>query len=670
MLGLPFQRQRKFSNKSSLSVVAIMSDTWPLQGSPFQFVDNPLVINSIKSYQWIVVLGGILAFAMAWGIGANDVANAFATSVGAGSITLPMACVIAAVMEFAGALLLGGSVTDTVRKKVIKVSIFDPNSSDGAANGPEMLLTGFFIALLAATIWLILATALSLPVSTTHSIIGALIGIGLAYGGGDAVEWITDGGGLDSLKGVVGVIISWVVSPVLSGIIAVFFFLLVRTTVLRREESFKAGLVFMPFFYGITVAIAIFFIIYKGDGRFDISDKLGDGGAAGVAFGAGAVIAVFSAIVIIPLAKKAIGRWEERRLEREKNPAASKEENKLNGVTKALRKVGVNLEIDEELSEDVIRMHDNVEKFDPKTERLFTWIQVFTAAIDSFAHGANDVANAIAPFASIYDLYNRQGIISEPVTESETFESSGDYSGGGGSYLEGDEVPNAEPFCGEIGGTRYIRCAESPVYPYSQVGSGAEPASSFNFYDSNGDPLEEEVVGNCYTQCNPRNALEYEDIKQPVKIWILALGGAGIVLGLAMWGYRIILAIGVKLTKLTPSRGFSIEIGAAITVLIASEIGLPVSTTHCQVGATMGVGLVEGKASTVNWKQFLAICVGWVFTLVFTGFVSAILYLIVTNSPENHGTGTSLADIDYCPANRIFVFRNEPEAGFSGILCS
>lgn len=636
----------------------------------FSTIGNPHFINSVAKYEWMVVVTLILAFLMAWGIGANDVANAFATSVGAGSITLPVACGIAAVMEFGGALLLGGAVTDTVRKKVINVDIFDPNQPEGAANGPEMLMTGFLLALIAATFWLVTATYFALPVSTTHSIIGALIGVGLAYRGSDAVVWMSSGTGFKRLKGVVGVVISWVVSPVLSGIIAVIFFLIVRTTVLRRADPFKNGLIFMPFFYGITLSMAVFFIVYKGDKRFDLSEKLGTGGALGVAFGAGAVLAAFTAVVITPLAKKSVEKWEQRELEKEKNPDGAKEEKtKGKGVADALSKVGVHLSIEEELEEDVVRMHDNVEKFDPKTERLFTWVQVFTAAVDAFAHGANDVANAIAPFSSVFQLHKNGGVITAR-TKSPKFSEAANLDGV--AYEEGDEIPTHKTYCGRLNDVDYFKCADEPVFPFTAPGPGT-PQQLPKYFDNETNTGE---TGLCYPgSCYPRNYSSYKSQKQDVELWILALGGVGIVVGLAMWGYRIILAIGVKLTKLTPSRGFSIEIGAAITVLIASEIGLPVSTTHCQVGATMGVGLVEGKASTVNWKQFLMICAGWVFTVVFTGLLSSILYLVVTSSPTNMEVpqGNVLSEsnntLDFCPGNRVFVY-NEVSKNFAGVYCS
>lgn len=650
--------------------------TWPLESPGPNDLGEALRINSVENYKWIVVVGGILAFAMAWGIGANDVANAFATSVGAGSLSLKWACVIAAVMEFSGALLMGGSVTDTVRKKIIDTNVFDPTSEKGAANGPELLMTGFLVSLFAATAWLVVATYVSLPVSTTHSVIGALVGVGFAYRGKGAVIW-WKGEGVSKLKGLVGVILSWIISPVLSAIFGVIFFLLVRTLILRSQNPYKNGLLFMPFLYGFTVALAVFFIIYKGDKRFSLTDDINVGVSIGIAAGAGLATALISWVFIVPQAKKFIDRWEVREHERRKNPDIAKEEaQKSERIDKVLSKVGVNVSIKEELDDDVIRLHEAVEKFDPKTERLFSWLQIFTAAFDSFAHGANDVANAIAPFSSIFQLYRNNGQIREP-TEGE-FESNGVYSGGvggnslsGESYKEGDVIPDGKVFCGSDGEVNYFKCVDEARFPFLSVsGDGSAGADdetrseNFPLYNEDGQFQNNEK---CYKSCAPNSFSDYDSAKKDVPLWILAMGGAGIVLGLAMWGYRIILAIGVKLTKLTPSRGFSIEIAAAITVLLASRIGIPVSTTHCQVGATMGVGLVEFKASTVNWKQFFFISLGWIGTVVFTAVFSGLIFKVITSSPVDFSVDSDT--LDYCPGHRLFSF-DEDSKTFRGISCS
>lgn len=630
-------------------------------------------VNSVRNYLWMVIVSGIFAFSFAWGIGANDVANAFATSVAAGSLSLRWACAIAAVFEFLGAFLMGGFVTDTVRKKVVQPTVFDPVATNddglriGAFNGPELAMTAFLIALFAASTWLVTATYFSLPVSTTHSIIGALVGIGIAYRGGGAVIWISDGSGLGKLEGLVGLVLSWVLSPVLSAIIAVIFFLIVRTLVLRRSNPYKSGLLFMPFFFGVAIALAAFFIIYKGDKRFSLSDKLSIGESFGVAFGIGAATALISWVVIVPLAKRRVENWEQRQLEKLRNPELAKEEaareQKLNNI---LKKVGVNVSINEELGEDVIRMHESVEKFDPKTEQLFTWIQVFTAAFDSFAHGSNDVANAIAPFASVLHLYQNYGLISVPNIDN--FEQSGMFTGGRldeQRFSVGDPVPNHESYCGEFNGDSYFSCSATGRFPDVSVSMEEDGARSFSIYDKYGNNMDGGAQI-CYSSCRPSSFSSYSTQKQPVPLWILAMGGAGIVLGLAMWGYRIIVIMGVKLTKLTPSRGFSIEIGAAITVLIASRIGIPVSTTHCQVGATMGVGMVEFKASTVNWKQFVYFCLGWVVTVVFTGILAAVFFLVIAYSPQVFSE--SQEQLRYCPGSRLFWL--DADSTFHGISCS
>eukprot|EP00168_Porphyra_purpurea_P017947 TRINITY_DN645_c0_g1_i1.p2 TRINITY_DN645_c0_g1~~TRINITY_DN645_c0_g1_i1.p2 ORF type:complete len:468 (-),score=174.07 TRINITY_DN645_c0_g1_i1:664-2067(-) len=442
---------------------------WPPAEAVLSSLGDSVTIESVRSNKWMVILGGILAFTMAWGIGANDVANAFATSVGAGSLTLKWACIIAAFCEFGGAVLLGSQVTDTVRKKIIDVDLFDP-AQQGAFNGPELLMLGFLSALAASTVWLVVATYFGLPVSTTHSIIGSLVGVGLAFRGTKAVVWLSKGSGLDSLKGMVGVIVSWVVSPVLSGIFGVSIFLIVRSTVLRSANPYRNGFLFLPFFYAFTVAITIFFIIYKGSPNLNLDDKFSAGEATGIALGGGFIVALISWWTVIPAAKRFVDRWEERQVEMMKNPEIKSKESKVNS---ALGKVGINVDsagMHDDLSDEVIAMHDNAEKFDPKAEQLFSWLQVFTAAFDSFAHGANDVANSIGPFSSIFQLYKSGGDISKVGTSK--FEEGGTFSGGpraGERFAVDDKVPDGKSFCGSapVNGesANFYQCADTPVFP-------------------------------------------------------------------------------------------------------------------------------------------------------------------------------------------------------------
>mmetsp|Transcript_4096 Transcript_4096/g.7875 ORF Transcript_4096/g.7875 Transcript_4096/m.7875 type:complete len:246 (-) Transcript_4096:873-1610(-) len=199
-------------------------------------------------------------------IGANDVANSFATSVTAGSVKLHWALILASICEFGGAALIGGEVTDTVRGKILVQGLFDP-AQGGAFNGPEIFMCGSMLVLFVSGVWLVIATYFEMPVSTTHSVIGSYIGFGFAYRGGSAMNWISSGHNLEKLKGVVGIICSWVISPVFAGILAALFFLMCRHLVLRRSNPARAAFLFSPFFYTVTVIVIVFFIVYKGDAQ-------------------------------------------------------------------------------------------------------------------------------------------------------------------------------------------------------------------------------------------------------------------------------------------------------------------------------------------------------------------------------------------------------------------
>eukprot|EP00186_Timspurckia_oligopyrenoides_P002664 CAMPEP_0182450798 /NCGR_PEP_ID=MMETSP1172-20130603/43374_1 /TAXON_ID=708627 /ORGANISM="Timspurckia oligopyrenoides, Strain CCMP3278" /LENGTH=669 /DNA_ID=CAMNT_0024648521 /DNA_START=111 /DNA_END=2120 /DNA_ORIENTATION=+ len=639
---------------------------WPIS-SDIQLLEG-IQIPTTDQYLWLVVVGGLLAFFMAWGIGANDVANAFATSVGAGSISLKWAIALASVMEFAGAVLMGAHVTSTVRKSIMNVDYFDPvqrvdGEGTGALNGPEVLMVGNVIALLAAGSWLVVATALEMPVSTTHSIIGSFIGVGLAYRGGRAVVWLSDGDGIDKLKGVVGVVASWFISPLLSAVFAIVIFLVVRHGVLRRSNPAKLALLTAPIWYFLAFTITMFFIVYKGSPQLKLDKRFSVGESVGISIGTGLLAGLVSWFTILPFQRKMLEQWEEAEIEKMKNPGAIKEKTK---TAQALERIGVNIEVDmdQTITEKHNAIHENSEKFDPKAEQVFSWMQVFTAAFDSFSHGANDVANAIAPFSTVFGLYNNGGVIS--ARSNSKFGEDGTYSGGGSlngqDFADGDNVPNGESFCGEVDGTSYFNCI--PRFSFlTGAGEGASE-STFDFYDSDG--VFESAGNTCFSSCAPGCFAKYKEGKATVPIWILAMGGAGIVLGLAMWGYRIIAAIGKKLTKITPSRGFSIELGAACCVLLASRLGLPVSTTHCQVGATVGVGLAEGKLSTINWMQFGLIFVGWVATVVLCGLFSAGMFSFVTLSPYKFAVPQFLA---YCPGQQTFYY-DAASNGFRGIVCS
>ncbi len=397
----------------------------------------------------------IFGFFMAWGVGANDVANAMGTSVGARAITIRQAILIAMVFEFAGAYLAGGEVTETVRSGIISLE------NSGLEENPQLLVYGMLSSLLAAGVWLLVASQRGWPVSTTHSIVGAIIGFAAVGISVDSVMW-----------GQVGSIASsWVVSPVFSGAIALAIFLSVQKLVLDTEDPLANARRYVPWYIFLVGFVISIMTMIKGLSQTNLEFN----------FAQTLLIAVVIGFITMGL-----------------------------GIL-LLRRLA--LDVQEEGHE-----LDNLEK-------VFGVLMVFTACSMAFAHGSNDVANAIGPLAAVV------GVV-------ET----------GGVFTQESSVPN----------------------------------------------------------------------------WILLLGGVGIVIGLATWGYRVIMTIGRNITHLTPSRGFAAELAAATTVVIASGTGIPVSTTHTLVGAVLGVGLAKG-ISALNLGVVGRIILSWLITLP-VGAVLSILF--------------------------------------------
>merc|ERR1712087_622870 len=499
------------------------------------------VMRDLQEYAWCVAFGAIAAIFAAFGIGANDVANAYATSVGSKALTVKQACALAVIFEFAGAVLVGSSVADTIRKGIADYKCFDDSYMDLA-----ILMYGNLCVVGAVGIWLLVASWAEMPVSTTHSCVGGMIGMTIVAKGSGCVVRLkeTDADSLYIPKGVVGIVLSWIFSPLLSAVFAVLLFLVVRTAILRRSGSFGKAVTFYPILIVFAVWINAFFVISKGIKKKicpDWDPFLCDGKdvKGWEAMGVGLAIGVVCGVCSIPLVAKIKGYVEAEFEAREQDPEGVKVEVKkepkdrstMTRMEKAMDTIltSVNADPHASLEEDVIvqAIHNNAEKFEAKTEAIFRYIQIFTAICDSFAHGANDVANAMGPFMAIYFIYTTGEVSKKAKTGDDAY-------------------------------------------------------------------------------------------------WILAIGGVGIGLGLLLYGYKIMRAIGVKLAVITPSRGFAIELGAAIVIIIGSYLGLPLSTTHCQVGATTGVALLEGPKG-VNYFVLMKTVVGWIITLLVVGLTTAAL---------------------------------------------
>jgi PiT family inorganic phosphate transporter len=405
----------------------------------------------MEHHYYILIIGYIFGFYMAWNIGANDVANSMASAVGAKAITIRQAIFIAGFLNVVGATFIGAHVTNTIRKGIVSTDIL---------SDPQIALIGALSALLAAALWVSFATWKSLPVSTTHSIVGAMIGFGIMAGGFSVINW----------GKLVAVVLSWIISPVFSMVISFLMFKTIVKLILSKKDPFQRAIQLSPVFIGMALFVVVLSFLFKTP----LGQKLS------IETPAALLIATIIASMLSYLCYKLLQHF-------------------LGNRTKG----------DE--------------------EEIFRRIQIGTSCYVALAQGANDVANAIGPLAVIYFLVHT----------------------------------------GSIG------------------------------------------------------------TKVPVPIFLLLFGGVGIALGIAMAGHRVMDTIGKKITTLTNTRGFSVDFAAATTVLVASKLGLPVSTTHAAVGGVMGVGLARGLEA-VNFRIIGQIMVYWVLTVPAAALTSMLIFKVLT----------------------------------------
>ncbi len=405
----------------------------------YSFMTSGSIPNNV-----FLAVAALFGAYMAMNIGANDVANNVGPAVGSKALTMGGAIVIAAIFEAGGALIAGGDVVKTIKKGIIDVSAFaDVN----------VFIWAMMAALLSAALWLNIATYFKAPVSTTHSIVGGVMGAGIAAYGFSIVSWGTMG----------KIAMSWVISPVLGGIIAAVFLFSIKKTMVFQEDKIKASKAWVPVFVAIMSWAFVTYLVLKGLKKIwphilEIFTFLPE--SKKPTFLVASLLGVAVAIIVYFIMKMRIAK------------TADKIENTRDGVN-----------------------------------ALFTIPLIFSAALLSFAHGANDVANAVGPLAAINDAVINQGISS----------------------------------------------------------------------------------------------------KAGIPLWVMAVGAIGIAIGLGLYGPKLIKTVGGEITELDQMRAFSVAMAAAITVIIASQLGLPVSSTHIAIGGIFGVGFLREYLDGSKNQQALAI---------------------------------------------------------------
>ncbi|KAF9093385.1 hypothetical protein BGX23_003356, partial [Mortierella sp. AD031] len=363
----------------------------------------------VHDYTFLFGIGLFFAFMDAYGIGANDVANSFATSVGSGSITLAQALIIACFCEFGGAFLLGANTTETIKGGIVQTSLY--------ATQPEILMLTMVCALIGSSSWVLFATSRGWPVSTTHAIVGAITGAGISAFGADGVQW----------DGIKKIVLSWIISPVAAGVVCALIFGVTRLLVLNHENSFRRGLIAIPAYFGIALTVNVFYIIFKGAPNTKLKADSNIGIAVGIALGVGALVFLWCFFFLRPFLRRRIQDKEDLRWfhlfyipfvsPREKitlsqEEAGQKSEKSADGTDadssdakadpslvqleskeksfgqkfKGALTHGLTQEINITHDEGTNAVHENATKFDRDTERLFSAVQVITACFTSFAH--------------------------------------------------------------------------------------------------------------------------------------------------------------------------------------------------------------------------------------------------------------------------------------------
>ena len=398
----------------------------------YSFLSSGGIPNNV-----FLAIAALFGAYMAMNIGANDVANNVGPAVGSKALTMGGAIVIAAIFEASGAFIAGGDVVKTIKKGIIDINAFGGNV--------DPFIWAMMAALLAAALWLNFATMMKAPVSTTHSIVGGVMGAGIAAAGFTIVSWGTMG----------KIAASWVISPVLGGVIAAIFLYAIKKTIVFQNDKVAAARKWVPIFVAIMSWAFVTYLTLKGLKKIWPS--------------------IVDVLVFLPDAKK---------------PSF------LIAAIFGLIVAGVVYFI---LKKTVANRATNLQNTRDSINLLFTVPLIFAAALLSFAHGANDVANAIGPLAAINDAVMTGGI----------------------------------------------------------------------------------------------------SVKAGIPIWVMAVGALGIAIGLALYGPKLIRTVGSEITELDQMRAFSVAMAASITVIIASQLGLPVSSTHIAVGGIFGVGFLrEYLAST------------------------------------------------------------------------
>ncbi|KAL4811041.1 phosphate transporter [Aspergillus unguis] len=585
----------------------------------------------LDSYTYIFAIGTIFAMLDAYNNGANDVANSWATSVSSRSISYRQAMIFGTIFEFLGAVTVGARTADTIKNGIIPPEAFNGNA------GVQML--AFACALAAASSWVMWCTRHSTHVSSTYSLVSAIAGVGVATAGASSVQWgWNKGNGLGAIFAGLGM------APGISGCFGAIIFMLIKVVVLFRKNPVPWSVWTAPFFFLIAGTVCCLSIVYKGSPNLGLSHKP-IGWIVGVTLGTGGAVCLLSALFFVPFAHARVIKkdqtlqwWEfiygPLLFNRPANPAD-------NFVSKVPNYAVMQ---DDDLPSSPETLAEDLppaatEKGPSVTEAQIDYKELVARGEARFhaklRRGKGPLAwamrtlheNPMGP-GEIYELANIK-ILLKRIPAMITV---------GALYgLHYDIHAAQSGVHGTPEGARMERVySHAPKYPnevehtYSFVQILTACTASF----AHGANDIGNSVGPWAVLYSAWTTGKASESKADVPVWQLAVLAIMISIGLVTYGYNIMKVMGNKITYHSPSRGCSMELGAAITVLVFSQYKLPVSTSMCITGATIGVGLCNGTLKAVNWQRVGLLGLGWIMTIPIAGTLAGCLMGLILNAPH------------------------------------
>ncbi|KAK8085151.1 hypothetical protein PG997_006422 [Apiospora hydei] len=555
----------------------------------------------LTQYTYIYVIGTCFALLDAYNNGANDVANAWATSVSSRSITYRQAIVFAFIFEVLGAVTVGARTADTIKNGIIPASAF--------RDDPGVQMLAFTCALAGASIWVMWCSRHSAHVSSTYSLVSAVAGVGVAVAGASQVQWGWNGG-----KGLGAIFAGLAMAPFISACFGAVMFGLIKFVVHLRRNPVPWAVYSSPLWFLIAGTICTLSIVYKGSPNLQL-DKKPPAFIAAVTLGTGFGVCLLSVLFFVPYVHALVIKRDAsvRAWMFVQGPLLFKRAAVEPSAQAVAPKYAVHQQ--QQLVSPVLSLNfgdgDSSEKAAVEVHQTQLTYKEQVARAEARLHARLREGRGPMGWAMrfLHEHPMGEGRIYEDAQHEELRRHWGTPEG-----RRMDRVyAHAPKYPDEVEHTVLTACTASFAHGANDVGNAVGPWAAIYQAWSTGSA---------------------SSTKAPVDTWQLAVAALTISLGLATYGYNIMKVMGNKITYHSPSRGCSMEMGAAITILIFSQYSLPVSTSMCITGATVGVGLMNGTTKAVNWQRIALLMVSWIATIPVAGSIAGVIMGVVLNAPH------------------------------------